>query len=105
MGATTGEHAGGDDEGGSTNYANGNKGSVSDAEAVKPVHTEKEVEMFIVGKNITRAGGSFFPCLNVTIFDLSKYGISNLLIKIFINIIAYILHYKQVGYQMLNYRS
>ena len=26
-------------------------------------------------KNKTRAGGSFFPYLNITIFDLSKYGI------------------------------
>ena len=36
---------------------------------------KKNVELFIVDKNETRAGGSFFPYLNVTIFDLSKYGI------------------------------
>ena len=49
--------------------------TVSDAEAVGTVYKEKEVEMFIVGKNKTRAGGSFFPYLNITIFDLHKYGI------------------------------
>ena len=49
--------------------------TVSDAETVQAVHKEKEVEMFIVDKNRTRAGGSFFPYLNITIFDLSKYGI------------------------------
>ena len=43
--------------------------TASDAEAVETVHKEKEVEMFIVGENKTRAGGSFFPCLNITIFD------------------------------------
>ena len=47
----------------------------SDVEAVETVHKEKEVEMFIVDKNKTRAGGSFFPYLNITIFDLSKYGV------------------------------
>ena len=31
--------------------------------------------MFIVDKHKTRAGGSFFPYLNITIFDLSKYGV------------------------------
>ena len=31
--------------------------------------------MFIVCTNKTRAGGSFFPYLNITMFDLSKYGI------------------------------
>ena len=58
----------GDGDGGGGN-------SVSDAEAVETVHKEKEVEMFIVDKNRTRAGGCFFPYLNITIFDLSKYGI------------------------------
>ena len=42
--------------------------SFSDAETVEAVHKEKEVEMFIVDKNRTRAGGSFFPYLNITIF-------------------------------------
>ena len=47
----------------------------SDAEAVETVHKEKEVEMFTVGKNKTRAGGSFFPCLNIIIFGLYRYGV------------------------------
>ena len=64
MGATTG--------GSSVSY---NRISISDAEVVETVHKEKEVEMFIVDKNRTRAGGSFFPYLNITIFDLPKYGI------------------------------
>ena len=52
-----------------------NRISISDAEAVETVHKEKEVEMFIVYKNRTRAGGPFFPYLNIIIFDLSKYCI------------------------------
>ena len=67
MSATTGEH----DDGGSGRGGN----SVSDAEAVETVYKEKEVELFIVEKNKTRAGGSFFPYLKITICDLSKYGI------------------------------
>ena len=66
MSATTGEA--GEDEG-------GNPSTFSDAEAVETVKKEQEVELFIVYKNKTRAGGSFFPYLNITIFDLSKYGI------------------------------
>ena len=52
-----------------------NRITFSDAEAVETVHKEKEVEMFIVDKNRTRAGGSFFPYPYIIIFDLSKYGI------------------------------
>ena len=47
----------------------------SDKEVVGLINVEKEVELFIVEKNKTRSGGSFFPYLNITIFDLSKYGI------------------------------
>ena len=47
----------------------------SDKEVVDIINVEKEVEMFVVDKNKTRAGGSFFPYLNITIFDLAKYGI------------------------------
>ena len=47
----------------------------SDKEVVDIIKIEKEVEIFVVDKNRTRAGGSFFPYLNNTIFDLSKYGI------------------------------
>ena len=49
--------------------------SISDAEFVTITAEEKHVELFIVEKNKTRAGGSFFPYLNITILDLSKYGI------------------------------
>ena len=63
MGATTGEAGEGD------------KNTVSDAEVKEIVDSEKEVELFKVDKNKTRAGGSFFPYLNITIFDLPKYGI------------------------------
>ena len=47
----------------------------SDKEVVDLINVEKEVELYIVEKNKTRAGGSFFPYLNITMFDLSKYGI------------------------------
>ena len=53
------------------------KVGVSDVETVAIIAQEKEVEIFVVDKNKTRAGGSFFPYLNNTIFDLSKYGIFN----------------------------
>ena len=49
--------------------------SFSDTETIEAIRKEKQVEMFIVDKNRTRAGGSFFPYLNITIFDLAKYGI------------------------------
>ena len=59
----------------------------------------------MVDKNKTRAGGSFFPYLNITIFDLSKYGSLYLLVEMIINITVYTLLYSQEGYQILNYRS
>lgn len=37
--------------------------------------TTKKVEIFVVDKNKTRQGGAFFKYLNLTHFDLSKYGI------------------------------
>ena len=46
----------------------------SDKEVVDLINVEQEVELFTIEKNKTRAGGSFFPYLNITIFDLSKYG-------------------------------
>ena len=39
------------------------------------MNVEQEVELFTVEKDKTRRGGSFFPYLNITIFDLHKYGI------------------------------
>ena len=44
----------------------------SDKEVVDSINSDKEVEFFIVSKNKTRAGGSFFPYLNITAFDLSN---------------------------------
>ena len=69
--------------------ASQSKDGFSDAEAVETIKKEKEVELFIVDKNTTRAGGSFFPYPNITIFDLSKYGIFKKLVEIIINIIDY----------------
>ena len=78
MSSTTGE------EGETSDW----RGETSDAEAEELVEKEKEVELFTVGKNRTRAGGSFFPYLHSTIFDLSKDGILNLLIERSIHIIV-----------------
>ena len=47
----------------------------SGKEVVDLINVEKEVEFFIVEKNKTRSGASFFPYPNITIFDLSKYDI------------------------------
>ena len=47
----------------------------SDKEVVDLINVEKEIELSIVDKNTTRAGGPFFPHLNITMFDSSKYGI------------------------------
>ena len=47
----------------------------SDKEVVDLINVEKEIELFIVDQSKTRAGGSFFPYLNITIFDLYKYDI------------------------------
>ena len=47
----------------------------SDSEVVKLFAQEKEVEISVVNTGKTRSGGAFFPFLNNTIFDLSKYGI------------------------------
>ena len=67
MSATTSETGGGEPGGGGAGF--------SDAELSKIIEQGTEVEVFTVDKNKTRAGGSFFPYLNITIFDLSKYGI------------------------------
>ena len=68
MSATTGEAGEGD-----TN-------TFSDAEVKGIAKKETEVELFIVVKDTTRAGGSFFPYFNITIFDLSKYGIFKIVV-------------------------
>ena len=46
-----------------------------DAEVKAIIEHETEVEICVVGKNKTRAGGAFFNCLNTTLFDFGKYGI------------------------------
>ena len=79
--------------------------TISDAELVDIIVEEREVELFVVGKNKTRAGGSFFPCVNDTIFDLTKYGIFENLVEGIISITAYTLLCKQVDYQILNYKN
>ena len=68
MGATPGEEG----EGGLGDW----RGKASDAETTEIVKQETKVEISIAGKHKTRAGGSFFPYLNTTIFDLPKYDIS-----------------------------
>ena len=65
MSATTGE----------TGEAGNLLGEPSDGELQKLANNETKVEVFVAGQNKTRSGGAFFPCLNITIFDLSKYGI------------------------------
>ena len=47
----------------------------SDEEVVDLINVEQDVELFMVEKKKTRSGGSFFPYLNITMFDLSKYVI------------------------------
>ena len=47
----------------------------SDNEVVGSINVEQEVGFLIVSKHRTRAGGSFFPYLNITIFDSSKHSI------------------------------
>ena len=47
----------------------------SDAEVKAIIEHETEVEIFVVDKNKTIAGGAFFNCLNNTLFDFDKYGI------------------------------
>ena len=47
----------------------------SDAEVIDLLDIEEEVEIFVVDKNKTRAGGAFFPYLNNTVFDFDPYGI------------------------------
>ena len=49
--------------------------TISGAELVDISVQEREVETFVVDKNKTRAGGSFFPYINNPIFDLTKYDI------------------------------
>ena len=47
----------------------------SDKEVVDLINVGKGFEFFILDKNITRAGVSFLPYLNITIFGLPNYCI------------------------------
>ena len=47
----------------------------SDAEVIDLLDIEDEVEIFVIDKNKTRAGGAFFPYLNNTLFNFDKYGV------------------------------
>ena len=49
--------------------------TIRDAELVDIIGQEREVDIFVVDKHKTGAGGSFFPYINNTIFDLTKYDI------------------------------
>ena len=49
--------------------------TVSDAEVKELIDIETEVEIFVVDKNKTRAGGAFFKHLNLILFDLEKHGL------------------------------
>ena len=51
-------------------FTNGASSNVSDAEVEELLDTETEVEMFVVDKNKTRAGGTFFKYMNLTLFNL-----------------------------------
>ena len=43
--------------------------SFSDVELVTLTAEETDVEIFVLDKNKTRAGGAFFPYINNTVFD------------------------------------
>ena len=77
----------------------------SDEEVVNLINVEQDVELFTVEKNKTRAGGSFFPYLNITILIYLNMAFLNPLIERIKNIIAYTLRYKHADYQVLNYKS
>ena len=49
--------------------------TISDAELVDIIVEEREVDIFVIDKNKTRAGGASFNCSNNTLFDFDKYGI------------------------------
>ena len=66
---------GGDIDMGATTSGTAEVITDSDKEVVDLINVEQEVELFTVETNKTRSGGSFFPYLNITIVDLSKYGI------------------------------
>ena len=77
----------------------------SDKEVVDLINVEQEVGLFTVGKNKTRPGGSFFPYLNITIFDFSKYGIFKSVDRNNCKHNCLYLALQAVDYHILNYKS
>ena len=63
----------------------------SDKEVVDLINVDQEVELFTAEKDKTRAGGSFFPHLNIIYLMYLNMAFVNLLIERIINIIAYTL--------------
>ena len=77
----------------------------SDVEAAGTVHTEKEIEMFIVDKNKQeQVAHSSHILISLYLVYLNVVFL-NLLVNIIISIIVYILLYRQAVYLILNYRS
>ena len=60
-----------------TNAVSGGTGepTFSDAEITGLLEHEQEVLITVVKSDKTRPGGAFYPFLNNTIYDLSKYGV------------------------------
>ena len=63
----------------------------SDEEVVDLINVEQEVELFIVDKDKTRAGGSFLHILILLYLIYLNMAFLNLLVERIINIIAYTL--------------
>ena len=51
--------------------------TISDAEVEELLDIETEIEIVVVDNNKARAGGCFFPYINITwfVYDLFKHGI------------------------------
>ena len=49
--------------------------NVSNADVQELLESGTEVDIFVVDKNKTRAGGTFFTFLNLALLNLGKYGL------------------------------
>ena len=74
-----------------------------DAEVEELLNIETEVEICVVDKNKTRAGGALFKYLNSTLFNLEKYVLFKNNDRNNYKHNCLHLASKQVGYQILNY--
>ena len=82
-----------------------NRVSISDAEIVETVHKKKKYKCLSWIKiEQDQVGHSFHILILLYLIYLNMVCL-NLLVKMIINIIAYILLYKQVAYQISNYKS